>query len=67
MFLSEMFRECIIYHPNWSISYNKNPNTKMARTKQTARKCLVRQAATKGPKTKGVRKPHRFKPGAVDS
>jgi hypothetical protein len=31
----------------------------MARTKQTARMAVVRQA----PKNKGVKKPHRFRPG----
>jgi hypothetical protein len=36
---------------------------KMARTKQTARMAVVRHA----PKSKGVKKPHRFKPGAIDS
>jgi hypothetical protein len=35
----------------------------MARTKQTARMAVVRHA----PKSKGVKKPHRFKPGAIDS
>lgn len=44
MFLSEMFRECIIYHPNWSISYNKIQTQKWPeRSKQHANALCVKQ------------------------
>ena len=53
---------------------NFNQTTKMARTKQTARKStgtkhprkhIAHKAAKKNPSTGGVKKPHRFRPGTV--
>ena len=53
---------------------NFKQTTKMARTKQTARKStgtkhprkhIAHKAAKKNPSTGGVKKPHRFRPGTV--